>query len=131
MIPNNNRTKIIATVGPASNTYEILLELVKTGVNIFRFNFSHGTHEQHQKVFEHIHKINRVYRLNIGILADLQGPKIRIAKFTNKRIELKVGDTFSFSTSHPLTSGNEQVVGIDYPDLVKDCGVGMGNKGHN
>lgn len=60
----------------------------------------------------------------VALLGDLQGPKIRIAKFANKRIELKIGDKFTFSTSHPLTEGNQQVVGIDYPDLVKDCGVG-------
>ncbi len=60
----------------------------------------------------------------VALLGDLQGPKIRIAKFANKRIELQVGDKFRFSTSHARDAGTQEVVGIDYPDLVKDCGVG-------
>lgn len=67
-----HKTKIVATVGPASNTYEKLLALVQEGVNVFRLNFSHGTHEQHQEVIEHITKINQTFPLNVAILADLQ-----------------------------------------------------------
>lgn len=122
MIPNYNRTKIIATVGPSSNTYEILLELVKTGVNLFRFNFSHGTHEQHQKVFEHIHKINRVYRLNIGILADLQGPKIRIGMVKDNHIEIFEGDELSI-TSNEVISTEKQLY-INYEQLPRDAQPG-------
>lgn len=122
MIPNYNRTKIIATVGPSSNTYEMLLELVKTGVNLFRFNFSHGTHEQHQKVFEHIHKINRVYRLNIGILADLQGPKIRIGVVKDNHIELEVGAELSI-TSNEVISTEKQLY-INYEQLPRDAQPG-------
>jgi len=75
-----NRTKIIATIGPMSRSYETLLELVKAGVDVFRINFSHGTHTEHKRTFSHIHKINRDLGLHIGILADLQGPKIRIGE---------------------------------------------------
>lgn len=122
MIPNNNRTKIIATVGPASNTYEILLELVKTGVNIFRFNFSHGTHEQHKKVFEHIHKINRAYHLNIGILADLQGPKIRIGEVKNNRIDLEVGMELTITNNEVIST--EKQLYISYLELARDAQPG-------
>ncbi len=122
MIPNYNRTKIIATVGPSSNTYEILLELVKTGVNLFRFNFSHGTHEQHQKVFEHIHKINRAYKLNIGILADLQGPKIRIGIVKDNHIELEAGAELTI-TSNEVISTEKQLY-INYEQLPRDAQPG-------
>lgn len=122
MIPNFNRTKIIATVGPSSNTYEMLLELVRTGVNVFRFNFSHGTHEQHKAVFEHIHKINRAYKLNIGILADLQGPKIRIGEVKNNRIDLEKGMELNI-TSHKSISTEEQLY-ISYEELPRDAQPG-------
>lgn len=85
---NHNRTKIIATVGPSCNTYETLLEMVRQGVDVFRFNFSHGTHEGHKIYFEHVHRINRVHGYNIGILADLQGPKIRIGMVENGAVML-------------------------------------------
>ncbi|CAN5138777.1 pyruvate kinase [soil metagenome] len=122
MIPNFNRTKIIATVGPSSNTYEMLLELVRTGVNMFRFNFSHGTHEQHKKVFEHIHKINRAYKLNIGILADLQGPKIRIGEVKDNHIELEKGMELNI-TSHKSISTEQQLY-VSYEQLPRDAQPG-------
>src|SRR5215218_7577758 len=72
------RTKIVATVGPACDTFEKLLELVKAGVNVFRLNFSHGSHEDKSKIIEHIRKINTTEPYNIAILGDLQGPKLRV-----------------------------------------------------
>src|SRR5215213_2960518 len=70
-----HRTKIVATVGPACDTYEKLLELVKCGVNVFRLNFSHGSHEDKSKIIEYIREINTTEPYNIAILGDLQGPK--------------------------------------------------------
>lgn len=122
MIPTFNRTKIIATVGPSSNTYEMLLELVRTGVNLFRFNFSHGTHEQHKKVFDHIHKINRAYKLNIGILADLQGPKIRIGEVKNNRIDLDMGMELTITTQEVIST--EKQLYISYTELARDAQPG-------
>src|SRR4051795_7626690 len=78
-----HRTKIVATVGPACDTYDKLLELVKTGVNIFRLNFSHGTHENKALIIEHIRKINKTQPYNIAILGDLQGPKLRVGEIEN------------------------------------------------
>src|SRR3954469_21989521 len=103
-----HKTKIIATVGPACNTYEKLLTLVEEGVNVFRLNFSHGTHEQHLSVMEHIKKINETFPFNIAILADLQGPKLRVGEMLNNGIELKKGDLFFF-TNEPVVGNHEQV----------------------
>jgi len=118
------RTKIVATLGPASNSPEVLEQLILAGLDVARLNFSHGTPDEHKARARLIREIAARNGRHVALLGDLQGPKIRIAKFAGKRIELKVGDAFTFSTTHPLTEGNQQVVGIDYPDLVKDCGVG-------
>lgn len=118
------RTKIVATLGPASNSPEVLEQLILAGLDVARLNFSHGTPDEHKARARLIRDIAARHGRHVALLGDLQGPKIRIAKFASKRIELKVGDPFTFSTTHPLTEGNQQVVGIDYPDLVKDCGVG-------
>src|SRR5437762_2070307 len=96
------KTKIIATVGPACNTYEKLLALVNEGVNVFRLNFSHGTHEQHLSVIQHIKKVNENFRLNIAILADLQGPKLRIGDIKDNSLNLKKGDVFYFTNEKCL-----------------------------
>ena len=85
------RTKIIATVGPASNSKEKLLELVKAGANVFRLNFSHGTHEQHLQVIKYIREINKEHNYNVSILQDLQGPKIRTNDVENNGVELVEG----------------------------------------
>ncbi|HVT83707.1 MAG TPA: pyruvate kinase, partial [Chitinophagaceae bacterium] len=87
-----HRTKIVATVGPACNTYEKLLDLVKAGVNVFRLNFSHGTHEDKKKIIEHIRQINETEPYNLAILGDLQGPKLRVGEIENGSIEVKPGD---------------------------------------
>lgn len=118
------RTKIVATLGPASNSPEVIEQLILAGLDVARLNFSHGTPDEHKARARLIREIAARNGRHVALLGDLQGPKIRIAKFANKRIELKVGDKFTFSTAHPLTEGNQEVVGIDYPDLVKDCGVG-------
>src|SRR5215210_5678111 len=79
----SHRTKIVATVGPACDTYDKLLELVRAGVNVFRLNFSHGTHEDKTKIIEHIRNINKTEPYNIAILGDLQGPKLRVGEIEN------------------------------------------------
>jgi pyruvate kinase len=117
-----HKTKIIATVGPASNTYEKLLALVEAGVNVFRLNFSHGTHAQHQQVIEHIHKINQDFPFNIAILADLQGPKLRVGEIENGALELKKGDEFLFTNEECL--GSKNGIYISYPNFYKDVRIG-------
>ncbi len=117
-----HKTKIIATVGPACNTYEKLLELVEEGVNVFRLNFSHGTHEQHKEVMEHIKEINHSFPFNIAILADLQGPKLRVGKIKDNALNLKKGDRFFFTNEECI--GNEEKVYLSYPDFHIDVHVG-------
>jgi pyruvate kinase len=87
-----NKTKIVATVGPASNTKEKLLELMIAGVDIFRLNFSHGTHEEHALVIKYIRELNAKFQFNVGILQDLQGPKIRLRALEVDFIEVETGD---------------------------------------
>ena len=81
----NKRTKIVATVGPASESEEMLVALAQAGVNVFRLNFSHGTHEDHKLRIEKIRKINTEYGFNCAILQDLQGPKIRVGEMQKER----------------------------------------------
>ncbi len=118
------RTKIVATLGPASNSPEVLEQLILAGIDVARLNFSHGTLDEHRARARLVRELAAKHGRFVALLGDLQGPKIRIAKFANKRIELQVGDKFRFSTSHARDAGTQEVVGIDYPDLVKDCGVG-------
>jgi pyruvate kinase len=118
----SHRTKIVATVGPACDTYEKLLELVKAGVNIFRLNFSHGTHEDKAKIIEHIRNINKTEPVNIAILGDLQGPKLRVGEMENGSIEVKEGDILTF-TNEKLVGTKERIY-VSYPDLHKDVKPG-------
>lgn len=117
-----HKTKIIATVGPACNTYEKLLSLVQEGVNVFRLNFSHGTHAQHEAVMNHIRRINEEELFNIAILADLQGPKLRVGEIANGALDLKIGDEFLF-VNEPCI-GSLECVYISYPNFSHDVEVG-------
>src|SRR5215216_7532394 len=87
-----HKTKIVATVGPACDTYDKLLDLVKAGVNVFRLNFSHGSHEDKARIIELIREINKTEPYNIAILADLQGPKLRVGEIENNVLEVNPGD---------------------------------------
>src|SRR5919112_4105604 len=84
----NHRTKIVAAVGPACDTYDKLLELVKAGVNVFRLNFSHGAHEDKAQIIEYIRQINSTEPYNISILGDLQGPKLRVGEIQEGGLEV-------------------------------------------
>lgn len=117
-----HKTKIIATVGPASNTYEKLLKLVQEGVNVFRLNFSHGTHDQHAEVINHINRINSDFPFNIAILADLQGPKLRVGDIEGGALDLQKDDEFIFTHEHCV--GSKDGVYISYPNFYKDVRIG-------
>jgi pyruvate kinase len=117
-----HKTKIIATVGPASNTYEKLLALVEAGVNVFRLNFSHGTHEEHKQVIDHIQAINKDFPFNIAILADLQGPKLRVGMIEGGAMDLHKDDEFLFTNEECI--GTKDSVYISYPDFYKDVRIG-------
>ena len=120
----SRRTKIVATLGPASSSPEVLEKMILAGLDVARLNFSHGTPDEHRARAQLVRDTAAKHGRFVALLGDLQGPKIRIAKFTNKRIELAEGDSFRFSVTHPRDAGTQEVVGIDYPDLVKDCSVG-------
>lgn len=117
-----HKTKVIATVGPACNTYEKLLELVEAGVNVFRLNFSHGTHPDHLSVIQYINRINDDYPFNIAILADLQGPKLRVGEIVDGGMELKPGDEFIFTNEKRV--GDKNGVYISYPNFHLDVRIG-------
>ncbi len=117
-----HKTKIVATVGPACNTYEKLLALVNEGVNVFRLNFSHGTHEEHLEVITNIKAINKAHHSNIAILADLQGPKLRVGNIENNALALKKGDLFYFTNEECI--GTSEHVYISYPAFHTDVKVG-------
>jgi pyruvate kinase len=118
----NHRTKIVATVGPACDSYEKLLELVKAGVNVFRLNFSHGSHEDKQNIIDHIRNINKTEPYNIAILGDLQGPKLRVGEIENNALEVKTGDILTFTNTKCI--GNLEKIYVSYPNLAGDVVVG-------
>lgn len=92
-------TKIIATVGPAISSFEMLLAMAKAGVKVFRLNMSHSDQEAHLDVIRHLTRINEEYHFHVGILADLQGPKLRIGKIRNNALDLQTGDEVIFTNS--------------------------------
>lgn len=120
---STHRTKIVATVGPACDTYDKLLELVKAGVNIFRLNFSHGTHENKAQIIQHIKAINTKEPYNISILADLQGPKLRVGEIENGALLIEPGDILTF-TSKEKVVGTKEKIYVSYPNLHEDVEVG-------
>jgi len=115
----DNKTKIVATLGPASNSKEKIEQLIKCGVNVFRLNFSHGSHEQHKINFDTIRSIAKKLDKVIGILLDLQGPKIRVGKFTKDKIKLIEGEPFILSCGDNFL-GDAKSVSISYKELYRD-----------
>ncbi len=120
---SSHKTKIVATVGPASDTYDKLLELVRAGVNVFRLNFSHGSHEDKLRIIEYIRQINKTEPYNVAILADLQGPKLRVGEIENNALPLKAGDILTFINEKVV--GNMEKIYVSYPDLYKDLRPGQ------
>ncbi|MBN2701641.1 MAG: pyruvate kinase [Methylohalobius sp. ZOD2] len=114
------RTKIVATLGPASESPKMLEKLIDAGVDVVRLNFSHGKAEDHRKRAQLVREISEGRGHYVGILADLQGPKIRIASFKEGQVELQEGASFSLDADLPLEEGDETQVGIVYRDLPRD-----------
>ncbi|GAB3689689.1 pyruvate kinase [Spirosoma flavus] len=119
----SKKTKIVATIGPASETKEQLLALAKAGVNVFRLNFSHGTHEDHLMRLTRIRELNEEYNLNLCVLQDLQGPKIRIGNVENKDgVMIVPGQELVFTNEDIL--GTAERVSTPYKDMYKDVHQG-------
>jgi pyruvate kinase len=116
-----NKTKIVATVGPASSAKEMLRALVKEGVDVFRLNFSHGSHEDHLKVIHHVREINKEMGTNVALLQDLQGPKIRVNEM-KPGTEIVAGQELIITTREVL--GTNELVSTSYENLPNDVKVG-------
>jgi len=117
-----SHTKIIATIGPASSSREILEKMFQEGVDVCRINFSHGSHQEHLKVIETVHQLNDELKANVAILADLQGPKLRIGEMRDGTVEVEEGTEFTFVTE-PCT-GDEQKAHISYEQLPQEVKAG-------
>ncbi len=115
-------TKIVATLGPASTAPDVLERLIRAGVNVVRVNFSHGTAREHIEAVALVREIASRLGRDIGVLADLQGPKIRIGKFADGKIQLEVGDRFTFDLDCEI--GDQHRVGLDYKELINDVRAG-------
>ena len=117
------RTKIVATLGPASSDQKVLEQMIRAGVDLVRMNFSHGSAQDHMKRAETVRAAAAAVGRTVGILADLQGPKIRVRKFENDKIMLNKGDAFILDASLEGL-GNQERVGLDYKELPNDVDVG-------
>ncbi len=114
------RTKIVATLGPSTDDPKMLDKIIEAGVDVVRVNFSHGTPEEHEERIERVRNRARAHGRQVGVLVDLQGPKIRIDCFENGEVELKEGQTFILDTAHDPKKGNSERVGITYKALPDD-----------
>lgn len=121
-MPIPRATKIVATLGPASSSADLLEKLILAGVNVVRLNFSHGTAQDHRDRAALVRLIADRHGLDVGILADLQGPKIRVGKFAGGQVDLAAGARFTLNTACDV--GDATQVGLDYPELVHDVSVG-------
>jgi len=116
------RTKIVATIGPATQSESVITELIKAGVTTFRLNFSHGDHEDHAERIKTIRKVSSELNLHIGILQDLQGPKIRLGRFKDGPVRVKKGDLFSLTSNN--VECNKEIANVTYEKLTDEVSVG-------
>ena len=118
----NRQTKILATVGPASGSLEMIDKLFIAGVDMFRLNFSHGSHEDHKGVLGRIREVEDKHSRSIGIIGDLQGPKLRVGRFENDQISLHIGQSFRFDSDETL--GDETRVYLPHPEVIESMDIG-------
>ena len=116
------RAKIVATLGPATNTYDSIRAIVEAGVDVARMNLSHGSHEVHEEVYAHVRKVAADLGKPVAVLVDLQGPKIRLGTFADGPHELAVGDIFTITTEE--VSGTKELVGTTFKGLPQDVAPG-------
>jgi pyruvate kinase len=118
----HRRTKIIATLGPASSTPEMIAQLFQAGADVFRLNFSHGAHEDHARRIEMIREVEQKFRRPIGILADVQGPKLRIGTFQSGRVQLTAGQHFILDMN--MAAGDTRRVCLPHPEIHEAAEIG-------
>jgi len=121
-IRRRRRTKIVATLGPASSTFEVLEKLFNAGVDVFRLNFSHGTHEDHAARVAMIRELEHKSGRPIGILADVQGPKLRVGAFGGGRVHLQTGQGFRLDLN--ATPGDARRVNLPHPEIIAAATIG-------
>jgi len=114
------RTKIVATIGPASCSKEMLKKIMLAGMNVCRLNFSHDNHEHHKQRVQFIRELCEELNRQVAILVDIQGPKIRISRFKEGNVELEDGAEFFLDANMDSNAGDIHGVGIDYKELPKD-----------
>lgn len=114
------KTKIVATLGPASHSREMITKLIQSGVNVVRLNFSHGNADEHIACAHLVRNIAAELDVSVGVLVDLQGPKIRISCFKEGSIQLNAGDIFTLDGQLDPQAGVQDRVGLDYPQLIQD-----------
>ncbi len=117
-------TKIVATLGPSTSSFAEIEAIILAGANVLRLNFSHGEADDHRKRAKIIREVAAKHNLFVAIMADLQGPKIRIARFKNQKIELVNGATFILNSNLGNEDGDQHQVGIDYLALITDSNIG-------
>ncbi len=118
------RTKIVATLGPSTDQPGVLEDILRNGVNTVRLNFSHGSADDHRRRASEVRETSRKLGISVAVLGDLQGPKIRIARFKEDKIQLEVGDKFTLDSELGNNDGDQQQVGIDYKALPGDSATG-------
>lgn len=118
---NTKKTKIVATLGPASNSVEIIKEMISTGLDVCRINFSHGTHKMHDQTIKNIREADKQLGTHTSILADLQGPKLRVGEIEGDGLMLKEGAEVIFTT---VEEENSEKLFINYPEFARDVNVG-------
>ena len=116
------KTKLVCTIGPASDSEEILIQMAEAGMNVARCNFSHGTHEQHRARMDMIKKVREELNLPIAIMLDTKGPEYRIGLFKEGKVDLKTGATFTFTTDDVM--GDETIVSVSYKKLHEELDKG-------
>src|SRR6185436_13186482 len=115
-------TKIVATLGPASSDPAVLERMIRAGVDVVRLNFSHGTAADHLKRAQLVKDVGRAVGRTVGIMADLQGPKIRVGKFVDGKIMLETGQSFVLDAEIEIGNGDRS--GLDYKELPRDVAAG-------
>ncbi|MCR5682508.1 MAG: pyruvate kinase, partial [Clostridiales bacterium] len=116
------KTKIVCTLGPASNSPEMIEKMIRAGMNVARLNFSHGTHEEHAEVIERIKAAREKLGVPLAIMLDTKGPEIRLGRFRGGEAEIAAGSTFTLYTADPDFEGDAAGAYITYADLPKQIG---------
>lgn len=117
-------TKIVATLGPGTDKPHVIEEMIRVGVNIVRLNFSHGSADDHRRRVTQVRRAAAAQNKTVAVLGDLQGPKIRIARFAEGSIWLENNSEFTLDADCPADAGDQRRVNVDYPSLIADCKPG-------